>query len=194
MTSPDAVPGVPGSSEPDAGASRYEAARAAFSGVAMPVVILGAAHAGERSCATGTVMYVSLAPPEVAVAMHPGSRTTGLIRAAGELSISILGADQAELAVRAGRSSGGPDKFVAAGIEVLEPPPGFAAPGVIGSIDVLWCRVTAELETGDHIVIIARVDQHLSLDPSRRPLLRLGRRYVATGDPVIEADTDKYPV
>jgi flavin reductase (DIM6/NTAB) family NADH-FMN oxidoreductase RutF len=192
MTSPDRAPDTTMS---DAGsADRYEAAKAAFSGIAMPVVVLAAEHGGERSCATGTVMYVSLAPPEVAVAMHPGSRTTGLIRAARELSISILGADQAEVAVRAGRSGGGSDKFATAGIEVVEPPTGFTAPGVSGSIEVLWGRVTAELETGDHVVIMARVDHHMSLDPSRQPLLRLGRRYVATGEPVTEAGTDRYPL
>lgn len=139
-------------------------------------------------------MYVSLAAPAIAVALHPGSRTTALLRAAGEFSVSILGTDQLDVAIRAGRSATGPDKLVATGIAALEPPAGFAAPAIAGSIDVLWCRVTEELETGDHMVVIATVEHHVSLDRSRTPLLRLARRYVAAGPPLVDAATDNYPL
>ena len=173
---------------------RYAPATAALSSIAMPVVVVGAAEGGERSCATGTVMYTSLVPPEVAIALHPGSRTCGLVRAAGEFSISILGEDQRDVADRAGRSAPGPDKLAATGIEPVEAPSGFAAPGVAGSIAVLWCRVTREVETGDHVLVIGRVEEHRSLGSTAVPLLRTARRYAALGGWRSDATDDRYPL
>ena len=61
-------------------------------------MIIGAAHGGERSCATGTTMYVSHAPPMLAIAVHPGSRTTRFIPGSGEFSVSLLHDSQQALA------------------------------------------------------------------------------------------------
>ena len=57
----------------------YAAAKQVLSQIPHPVVIIGAAHGDERSCATATTMYVSHVPPMLAIAEHPGSRTTRLI-------------------------------------------------------------------------------------------------------------------
>lgn len=176
-----------------AAASPYALATAALSPIAMPVVIVGAADGDRRSCATATVMYTSLVPPLVAIALHPGSKTLALVRATGELSISILGADQTEVAVRAGRSAPGLDKFASTDIEALAPPGGFGAPGVAGSVAVLWCRVTQLVETGDHVLVIARVDAHVRPGSTAAPLLRSSRRYAALGDRLSDAD-EKYPL
>jgi len=54
------------------------------------VVNIAAAHRGERSCATGTTMYVSHSLAMLAIAVHPGSRTTRLIRESGEFSVSFF--------------------------------------------------------------------------------------------------------
>ena len=108
---------------------RYAAAKLILSRIAHPVAIIGAAHGGERSCATGTVMYVSHVPPMVAIAEHPGSRTTRLIQASREFSVSLLHDSQQELAVAAGKSGEGPDKFAALKIPVVEQS-GFASPGL----------------------------------------------------------------
>jgi flavin reductase (DIM6/NTAB) family NADH-FMN oxidoreductase RutF len=160
---------------------RYRPATEALSEVAMPVVVVGAARGNERSCATATVMYVSLDPPEVAIALHPGSRTGRLLRETGEFSVSILSDGQVDVATRAGRSATGPDKFLAADIALVDPPAGFSSPGVAGSVAVLWCRVTKTLETGDHVLMIGSVAHHVTLDPAGRPLLRDARRYAALG-------------
>jgi len=61
--------------------------------------VITAAADGERSCATGTLTYVSLEPPLIATPLRPGSRTRRLAEASGEFSVSILSEAQAELAV-----------------------------------------------------------------------------------------------
>src|SRR5437667_12869768 len=101
---------------------RYAAAKLILSRITHPVAIIGAAHNGERSCATGTVMYVSHVPPMLAIAEHPGSRTTRLIKASGEFSVSLLHDSQQEFAIAAGRSAEGPDKFAALKIPVADQP------------------------------------------------------------------------
>jgi flavin reductase (DIM6/NTAB) family NADH-FMN oxidoreductase RutF len=176
------------------GSARFGPATAALSPIAMPVVVVAAAKGPVRSCATATVMYTSLVPPEVAVALHPGSRTSGLIRETGELSVSILSADQLEIAARAGRSAAGEDKLAATGIPAAEAPAGFGAPGVAGSIAILWCRVIQEIETGDHVLIVARVDAHATHGPPGSQLLRAERRYVALGEWLSDESPEKYPL
>ncbi|MGH2490775.1 MAG: flavin reductase, partial [Candidatus Limnocylindria bacterium] len=71
-------------------ADPYAVARLVLSRIAHPVAIIGAAHGGERSCGTGTLMYVSLSPAMVAIAEHHGSRTARLIRESGQFSVSLL--------------------------------------------------------------------------------------------------------
>lgn len=147
----------------------------------MPVAVIGAADGIDRSCATGTLMYVSLVPPQVAITLHPGSRTFALIRATGEFSASLLSTHQLDVATEAGRPGRGRDKFAATGIPVLDAPAGFAAPGVAGSIAVLWCHVKAQVETGDHVLMVGVVAHHVTLDETGLQLLRVARRYAALG-------------
>ena len=139
---------------------RYALAKTALAQIPHPVVIIGSAAGAERSCATGTAMYVSLAPALIAVAEGPGTRTTRLIRASAELSVSLLRRSQQDIAVAAGRSPAGDDKFAALRIATVPAPAGFIAPGVAGSLAVLWCKVREEHVTGDHVLFIAEVMAH----------------------------------
>src|SRR2546428_10569741 len=107
----------------------YAAAKQVLSQIPHPVVIVGAAHGEERSCATATTMYVSHVPPMLAIAEHPGSRTTRLIQESGEFSVSILHDAQQELAVQAGHSAPGPDKVAALGSPVATQPLTKGPPG-----------------------------------------------------------------
>ena len=75
---------------------RFHVARTLLAELPCPVVIIAAAANGERSCATGTAMYVSFVPPLFAIAVHPGSHTAKLIEASGEFSISLLSEDEVE--------------------------------------------------------------------------------------------------
>src|SRR3977135_4083270 len=143
---------------PENTGDRYAVARTALSRIPHGVAIIGAAQGAERSCATGTAMYVSFVPPMVAIAEHPGSRTCKLIQRSGAFSVSFLHASQQDIAERAGKSAEGPDKFTALKIKPLEAPEGAGgAPGVQASIAVLWCRVRDMKETGDHLLFTGEV-------------------------------------
>ena len=172
---------------------RYALAKAALSQIPHPVAIIGAAHEGERSCATGTTMYVSLAPALVAIAEHPGSRTARLIAASGEFSVSLLHSSQQELATAAGRSAPGPDKFAALRIPVLEPPAGCAAPAVADSIAVLWCKVRSSQTTGDHTLLVGEVVAHAGDPEKMDALLRFRRRYWDIGHWTSDESPEGYP-
>ena len=174
-------------------ADRYGLARLVLSHIAHPVVIIGAAHGDERSCATGTTMYVSHSPAMLAIAVHPGSRTTRLIRESGEFSVSFLRESQQALASAAGKSAPGLDKFAALDIPVRRPPDDLSAPGVDGSVAVLWCRVTASEPTGDHLLYVGEVVAHHLDGDTRGPLLRYLRRYMRSGSWASEESPEGYP-
>ncbi len=178
-----------------AATDRYDVARRALSQIPCPVVIVSAAAEGERSCATGTAMYVSLDPPQVAVALFPGSRTARLIERSGELSLSVVTQAQQDVAVAAGRSAPeGRDKFAALRIPVQDPPAGFAAPAVAGSLAVLWCRVVQRVATGDHVLHVAEVAAQ-RVDPTKLDaLLRFRRRYLNVGHWTSDEAPEGYPV
>jgi flavin reductase (DIM6/NTAB) family NADH-FMN oxidoreductase RutF len=170
---------------------------AALSRIAMPVVLVAAAHDGARSCATATVMYVSLSPVMVALALHPGSRTTALVRASGELSISLLAEGQLDTAIAAGHGATSGDKLTELGLETVRPPDGFGVPGIAGSLSILWCRVGEVLPVGDHVIVLATVEHDVKAPPpagDAAPLIRYERRYAALGAPILDEPTDRYPV
>jgi flavin reductase (DIM6/NTAB) family NADH-FMN oxidoreductase RutF len=171
----------------------YELARTVLSRIAHPVAIIGAAHDGERSCATGTTMYVSLSPAMLAIAEHPGSRTARLIKESGEFSVSLLHDSQQDLAVAAGRSAAGPDKFATLKIRALEAPSGLHAPGVEGSLAILWCRVTQSAPTGDHQLYVGEVVAHHIDERRWDPLLRYRRRYARLGHWTSDEAPEGYP-
>ena len=171
----------------------YALAKTALAQIPHAVAIIGAADGDERSCATGTCMYVSLSPALVAIAEHPGSRTAKLIRRTREFSVSLLDAAQQEQAVAAGRSATGTDKFETLGIRPLEPPSGLTAPGVAGSIAVLWCAVRDERPTGDHVLFVGEVVAHTVDGTKRDALLRYRRRYTRLGDWTSGEAPEGYP-
>jgi len=171
---------------------RYAAAKLVLSRIAHPVAIIGAADGDERSCSTGTVMYVSHSPAMVAIAQHPGSRTTRLIQASREFSVSLLHDAQQELAMAAGRSADGADKFAALNIPVATQP--FTkTPAVDGSIAMLWCRVIAERPTGDHILFVGELIGSVVNDRKFDALLRYRRRYMRMGHWTSEEAPEGYP-
>jgi flavin reductase (DIM6/NTAB) family NADH-FMN oxidoreductase RutF len=173
---------------------RYALAKAALSQLPHPVVVIGAAADGERSCATGTAMYVSHAPAQIVIALHPGSNTSKLIDRSGAFCVSILTQAQQGIAEAAGRSGpSGQDKLTALGIPVADPPQGMTAPGVAGSIAILWCTVVHRIPSGDHIVHIGDVIAHQT-DPTKTDaLLRFRRRYFNIGEPTSGESPEGYP-
>ena len=179
---------------PENTGDRYAVAREALSRIPHGVAIIGAADGPERSCATGTAMYVSFVPPMVAIAEHPGSRTCKLIQKSGAFSVSFLHASQQDIAERAGHAAAGPDKFATLKVKPLEAPAGAGgAPGVAGSIAVLWCTVRDTRESGDHVLLTGEVVAH-EIDPEKiDALLRYRRRYAHIGHETSVEDPEGYP-
>ncbi|HEY8730523.1 MAG TPA: flavin reductase family protein [Candidatus Limnocylindria bacterium] len=179
---------------PKNGGDRYAVAREALSRIPHAVTIIGAADGAERACGTGTAMYVSLDPPMVAIAWHPGSRTCRLIQKSGAFSVSMLHASQQDIAERAGRPAEGPDKFATLKVRPVEAPPDAGgAPGVAGSIAVLWCKVRDSRETGDHILFTGEVVAHQVDEAKIDALLRFRRRYAHIGHDT-SPEEERYPM
>jgi flavin reductase (DIM6/NTAB) family NADH-FMN oxidoreductase RutF len=177
-----------------AASDRYAVAKAALAQLPHPVVVIGAAAEGERSCATGTAMYVSHAPAQVAIALHPGSRTAKLIDRSGEFSVSVLTGEQQNVAEAAGRSGPpGQDKLTALGIPVAEAPAGVTAPAVDGSLAILWCRVVHRIPSGDHVVQIGDVVAYRADPDKGDALLRFRRRYFGIGRSTSDESPEGYP-
>jgi flavin reductase (DIM6/NTAB) family NADH-FMN oxidoreductase RutF len=174
-------------------ADTYHVARLVLSRIAHPVAIIGAAHGGERSCGTGTTMYVSLSPAMIAIAEHHGSRTSRLVRESGQFSVSLLHDSQQDVAAAAGKSAEGPDKFATLKIAAVEAPQGLAAPGVAGSIAILWCKVAQAIDTGDHRLFVGEIVAHQVDDRRFEPLLRYRRRYARIGHATSEESPEGYP-
>jgi flavin reductase (DIM6/NTAB) family NADH-FMN oxidoreductase RutF len=188
-------------SDTPAPSDRYAIARTVLAELPCPVVIIAAAQGNERSCATGTAMYVSFVPPALAIAVHPGSRTCRLIEASGDFSISLLAEDLVEAAEVGGRSAGGADKLDALGLGTVESASS-TAPGLAGVPLVAWCRVRHRYEAGDHVVFIGDVVDHRVAQPATQPegvgadsppLLRHRRRYVRRGDWLTDEIPGGYP-
>jgi len=157
----------------------------------LAVVVVAAASGGVRSCTTGTAAYASLDPPLVVTPLAARSRTGGLVQSSGEFSVSVLAADQAELAVRAAARSEG-DKFLEQGIETVAPPAGCAAPGVAGAVGVLWCGLESAPVAGAHRLYVGRVRAWTA--GGGEPLLRFERTYRTLGAEVGVAAEAAYPL
>lgn len=177
--------------EPD----RFRAAREALSGLPMPVVLVGAGRGPERSCATGTAMYVSFAPPRVVVAIHPGSKTCHLMEATGRFSISVLGEEHLALAFDAGRSGQGSDKFADLGVTVVADEAG--TPAMTDARLILWCRIISREPVGDHVLFIGEVETYdrSGLDDATAgpALVRQQRRYGSMGLWLSDEAPEGYP-
>lgn len=130
------------------------------------VTVVAAVPAGEPAGFTvQSFASVSLDPPLVAVCPARTSSSWPRIRSAGVFCVNVLSADQEALArVFATR---GADKFkgvgwrssVVSGSPVLD--------GVLAWVD---CRIEAEHDGGDHLVVLGRVID-MGVEVDGRPLL-----------------------
>lgn len=165
----------------------------------MPVAVVAASEvtASESratTCATSTASYVSLSPPVLSVALRPDSRTAQMIQRTSRFSVSILLADQMDVARRAGRRSDAADKMQDVGIEAEPAADGSEPPGVAGAAAVLWCGVTGVTPVGDHLVVFGQVEASRTGTTSAPLLLRHQRRYVASGEQLSGNAPDGYPI
>jgi flavin reductase (DIM6/NTAB) family NADH-FMN oxidoreductase RutF len=172
---------------------RYALARTVLAELPCPVVIIAAAAEGQRSCATGTAMYVSFSPAALAIAVHPGSTTCRLIDASGEFSMSLLAEGQVEAAAVGGVSAAADtDKLDALGLGVAESEQS-SAPAVGAAPLITWCRVIHRLATGDHVLFVGEIVDHRVAAGDHPPLLRHRRRYVRRGEWLTDDVPGGYP-
>lgn len=163
--------------------------------IALAVAVVAARDGDRRSFCTGTLTYVSVDPAMILTPLASGSRTLAVLRAARAFSVTLLGAASRELAVIAGRSSPSEDKFAALDVAVREGPDGLIAPAVAGALAVLWCSLTDELPTGDHVGCVGRVEGVLLEDElGATPLVRFRRDYFGLAPSAGPPDDVVYPI
>lgn len=129
---------------------------------------------GERLGLTvGSLVSVALEPPLVAVSIAHQAALHELLRGAGGFAVSLLGADQLELAQHFAR--GVPPIVLWDGIEVRDAARG---PLLAGALGWLECVLAGEHDAGDHTLFVGRVERVEQGVPGE-PLLRLHGGYRA---------------
>ncbi len=107
---------------------------------------------------------VSLEPPIVSVCLAHTSSTWPLLRRAGRLGVSVLGAHQERLCRQL--SARGGDRFAGARWRLVDDG------GILlaGSAAWLDCTIEREIPAGDHDIVLLRVHD-LDADPAVAPLV-----------------------
>jgi flavin reductase (DIM6/NTAB) family NADH-FMN oxidoreductase RutF len=129
---------------------------------------------GERLGVTvASLSSLALEPPLVSISISHQAALHELLRAAGGYAVSMLAADQVELARHFSR--GVPPIAMWVGVEANEGPRG---PLLAGAVGWLECEVVAEHPAGDHTLFVGRVER-AEQGVDAPPLLRLGGDYRA---------------
>lgn len=117
---------------------------------------------------------VSLDPPIVLWCAEKGARTLRLIEESGVYAVSVLGEEQQVLSQHfATRSSEGQDRFE--GVPWY-PGPVTGCPLLPGALATFECRMVANHDSGDHRILVARVEA-VGTAAAGNPLLYFGSRY-----------------
>ncbi|MGB8647689.1 MAG: flavin reductase family protein [Anaerolineae bacterium] len=123
-----------------------------------PVTLLTAQYKGKKNVmAAGWAMPISSNPPMVAVAVHPGRYTYGLIEKSGDFALNIPARPLAEKVKKAGDLSGADvDKFLQLGLTPYEGKQ-VTAPLIAECVGHLECGVVERVPGGDHVLFLAQV-------------------------------------
>ena len=129
---------------------------------------------GERLGLTvASLVSVALEPPLVAISIAHQAALHELLRGAGGFAVSLLAADQLELAQHFAR--GVPPIALWHGIGKRD---GIRGPLLDGALGWLECELAGEHAAGDHTLFVGRVERvEPGLDAT--PLIRLGGEYRA---------------
>jgi flavin reductase (DIM6/NTAB) family NADH-FMN oxidoreductase RutF len=130
------------------------------------VSILSVDVEGDRMGVTvSSLVSLSLDPPLVGISIGKSASCYELLRRAGQFAVSLLGADQEDIARRF--ASGRPPLVHWQGVATRE---GGVAPLIEGALGWIEARTRAEHDAGDHTLFVADV---LSIEhgPSRRALV-----------------------
>jgi flavin reductase (DIM6/NTAB) family NADH-FMN oxidoreductase RutF len=130
------------------------------------VSVLSVDVEGDRMGVTvSSLVSLSLEPPLVAVSIGKQASCYELVRQAGRFAVSLLGADQEELARRF--ASGRPPLVHWQGVPTRE---GTFAPLIDGALGWIEATTRAEHDAGDHTLFVADVVT-VARGPSRQALV-----------------------
>ncbi len=137
-------------------------------------IVATTTRSGEPAGLTvNSLTSVSLDPPLILISLDLGSASLGTIRDAGCFSVSILRADQSDLALRFARDDRG-SRFDGLRTEVGVT----GAPRLSEAVAWLDCTVWKEVEAGDHVLLLGEVlSAGLSRDSHLDPLVFFQGRY-----------------
>lgn len=128
-----------------------------------------------RGLTVSAVCSVSARPPLMLVCVDKLSNTLPAIRHSGRFAVNYLGFGSEGVARLFATKE--PDKFAA----VAWRPAGNGMPWLHEvTLAVAECRVTQEVDAGDHVVVIASVDGGRLPAPGSRPLVYFRRGYGTT--------------
>ncbi len=118
---------------------------------------------------------VSIDPPLVAFSVAKTSTTFPLIRAAANCCVNVLSKGQTDTSRSFGRS--GVDKWK--GVD-WQPSSELGNPVLDGVLSWLDCRIEAEYDAGDHILVVARI-LDMAAERDDHPLLFFRGGYLPVG-------------
>ncbi|MGO0121878.1 flavin reductase family protein [Desulfothermobacter acidiphilus] len=123
-----------------------------------PVTLIGTCHEGRHNLMTASwVMQVSFRPPLVMVALAPERYTYEILTRNGEFAISILAADQMEIANFCGTHSGREvDKVKALGLKTKAATQ-IQVPLLEDCVANLECCLVSLHPAGDHVICVGEV-------------------------------------
>lgn len=118
--------------------------------------VVTVAHEGEEHGMTANwITQAAFEPPMVVLAVENTSKTIGMIRDARYFAVTLLSADQRELAGKLGRSSTQAAQKLK-GVKT-KPAPVSKAPVVCDGVGWVECRAVASLPAGDHTLFLGEV-------------------------------------
>ena len=130
------------------------------------VVVVTATDAeGPAGFTAQSFTSVSLDPPLVSVCPGKGVASWGRIGPTGQFCLNVLAEDQEHISRTFATKEA--DKFAGVGYDNGLCP---AGPVLDGVLAWMGCRIVAEHEGGDHLIVVAEVED-LGLGTGQRPLL-----------------------
>lgn len=138
------------------------------------VSVLSVDHEGDRMGVTlSSLVSLSLDPPLVGVSVGKQASCYELLRSAKAFAVSLLGAEQEEIARRF--AAGRPPIVHWEGVDIRE---GRLAPLIEGGVGWIEARVVAEHDVGDHTFFVGEVVA-LEHGPAQHALVYRDRTYHA---------------
>ncbi len=149
------------------------------SGVAIVTTVT--ADGAPRGLTTTAVCSVSAEPPTILVCVDLASRTLAALRASGRFAVNFMGEGRSELCLLF--ASKAEDKFA----HVTWRPTPSGMPLLANDV-LAWadCATMQELQVGDHVVLVARVEAG-GVQPELEPPLMYYRRSWGVWSPAHDA-------